>query len=135
MDDVEGYVIDQFERYRVNEAAYDPRYLDRSAELLEARLPEAAIAAVEPQSRHMRDALQTLHRLVSEGKIRHKGDPVVAAHLANARVDREDVSQQIRRVVKLDQRKPIDAVIAIALAVWRVENCVSGAWPLEVIWV
>jgi hypothetical protein len=42
----------------------------------------------------------------------------VAAHLANASVERGHGSE-IRRVRKIDQRKPIDAVPAIAMAVWR----------------
>jgi phage terminase large subunit-like protein len=117
-DDVEGFTLDRFDYLHVDEAAYDPRYLDRSAELIDARLVGARIIAVEPQSKMMREALQTLERLVLEGKIRHSGDPVLAAHFANARVERGH-SGEIRRVVKLDQRKPIDAVIAIALAVWR----------------
>ena len=117
-DDVESFIVDRFEMYDVLEAAYDPRYLDRSMEIVETRLPEACVFAVEPQSKHMRDALQTLFTLVAEGKLRHLGDPVVAAHLANASVERGHGSE-IRRVRKIDQRKPIDAVPAIAMAIWR----------------
>jgi phage terminase large subunit-like protein len=127
-DDVEGFTLDRFDYLHVDEAAYDPRYLDRSAELIDARLSGARIIAVEPQSKMMREALQTLERLVLEGGIRHSGDPVLAAHFANARVERGH-SGEIRRVVKLDQRKPIDAVIAIALAVWRASrSSVPTAW-------
>lgn len=126
-DDVEGFILDRFDYFSVGEAAYDPKFLDRSAELIVARLPEARIIAVEPQSKNMREALQTLERLVLEEKIRHSGDPVLAAHFANARVERGH-SGEIRRVVKLDQRKPIDAVIALALAVWRASRADTVAY-------
>jgi hypothetical protein len=43
---------------------------------------------------------------------------VVAAHLANCAVERGH-RDEIRRVRKIDERKPIDAVPAMALAVWR----------------
>jgi phage terminase large subunit-like protein len=117
-EDVEGFTIDRFDLYDVAEVAYDPRYLERSAELVERRLPNGAIFPVEPSSRHMRDALQTSYRVVSEGTLRHHGDPVIVAHLANCAVERGH-RDEIRRVRKIDDRKPIDAVPAMALAVWR----------------
>lgn len=43
---------------------------------------------------------------------------MIAAHLANCAVERGH-RDEIRRVRKIDDRKPIDAVPAMALAVWR----------------
>ena len=60
--------------------------------------------------------LQTFYRVVHEGTLRHRGDPVIAAHLANCAVER-GFRDEIRRVRKIDERKPIDAVPAMALAV------------------
>jgi phage terminase large subunit-like protein len=116
-EDVENFLIDRFELYDVLEVAYDPRYLERSVELVE-RLWEGFIFPVEPSSRHMRDALQTFYRLVHEGVLRHDGDEVLAAHLANCAVERGH-RDEIRRVRKIDERRPIDAVPAMALAAWR----------------
>jgi phage terminase large subunit-like protein len=117
-EDVEAFTIDRFELYDVAEVAYDPRYLERSAELISSRLWDGFIFPVEPSSKHMRDALQTFYRLVHEGTLRHDGDPVIAAHLANCAVERGH-RDEIRRVRKIDAAKPIDAVPAMALAVWR----------------
>jgi phage terminase large subunit-like protein len=117
-DDVEAFILDQFSLFSVREVAYDPRYLERSMEIADRRLPDAKIAAVEPTSKHMRDALQVFYSMVLEGKIRHRGDPVIAAHIANTRAWRGE-SGEIRRVAKMDPRLPIDAVPALALAVWR----------------
>jgi phage terminase large subunit-like protein len=125
-EDVEGFMIDKFDLFDVAEVAYDPRYLERSAELMSTRLAGGLIFAVEPSSRHMRDALQVFYRVVTEGTLRHRGDPVIAAHLANCAVERGH-ADEIRRVRKIDERKPIDAVPAMALAVWRaVQVEVSG---------
>jgi len=117
-EDVEGFTVDRFDLFDVLEVAYDPRYLERSAELVDRRLSQGMIFPVEPSSRHMRDALQTFFRVVSEDTLRHGGDPVIAAHLANCAVERGH-RDEIRRVRKIDDRKPIDAVPALALAVWR----------------
>jgi len=116
--DVEDVVVDLFDVYRVLETGYDPRYLDRSAELLETRMPETAIFAVEPSSRFMRDALAALERGVLDGVLRHDGDPVLREHLAWCAADRAD-SGELRRVSKADRTRPIDGVIALALAFWR----------------
>ncbi len=117
-EDVEAHAIDLFDRYLIAEAAYDPRYLDRSAELLEKRLPAATIIEVEPSSRAMRDALAALERGVLDGVLRHDNDPVLREHLAWTVADRAD-SGELRRVSKADRTRPIDAVIAVALAYWR----------------
>lgn len=118
-DDVEGFLVDLFDQFSPQETAYDPRYLDRSMELVDARLPDACIFPVEPGSKHMRDAYQALYTAVIDGKLRHKGDRVIAAHLANCTVERDERTREIRRIRKIDPRKPIDAVPALALAVWR----------------
>ena len=36
----------------------------------------------------MRNALQTFNRVVSEGALRHRGDPLICAHVANCAVER-----------------------------------------------
>jgi phage terminase large subunit-like protein len=128
-EDVEEFTIDRFQLFDVREVAYDPRYLERSAELVERRLAESLIFPVQPSSRHMRDALQTFYRVVSEGTLRQRGDPVIAAHLANCAVERGH-RDEIRRVRKIDERKPIDAVPAMALAVWRATQAETSDIPL-----
>jgi phage terminase large subunit-like protein len=116
-DDVEAFLLDRFDAFYVAGAAYDPRYLERSMDIVKVRLPEARVAPVEPASKAMRDALQTMFNLAAEGRLRHSGDPVLRAHVLNAGVER-GYSSEIRRVTKIDKRLPIDAVPAMALAVW-----------------
>lgn len=117
--DVVEEVVDLFDRYRVRDAAYDPSYLQGSpAETISGRLPGSRIFAVEPTSRFMREALAALWRGVADGVVRHQADPVIAAHVNAARVERGE-GGVIRRVVKRNPAKPIDATVAIALAYWR----------------
>lgn len=122
-DDVEEHIVDRFGLYRVEEAAYDPRYLERSADILTSRLPEAAIAPVEPGSRLMRDALGAFHRGVIEGIVRHRGDPAIRAHIAACKGTLDERGWVVR---KRKHSKPIDAVIAMALAYWRASLRVSA---------
>jgi phage terminase large subunit-like protein len=117
--DVEEYLIGLFDRFAPLETAYDPRYLERSMEIVDVRLPSASVIAVEPSSKHARDAYQALFEAVADGRLRHRGDPVIAAHLANCTVERDERTREIRRLRKIDKRLPIDAVPALALAVWR----------------
>jgi phage terminase large subunit-like protein len=120
-DDVEAFILDRFDEFQVEEAAYDPRYLERSMEIVDARLAERCIFPVEPSSKAMRDALQALFNLASEGQLRHTGDPVIRSHVANTGVER-GFGSELRRVRKIDPRMPIDAVPAMALAVWRAQH-------------
>ena len=120
-DDVEAFLLDRFEQFDVEEAAYDPRYLERSMELVDVRLAESRVFPVEPSSKAMRDALQAMFNLAAEGRLRHRGDPVIRQHVANAGVDR-GFGSELRRIRKIDGRLPIDAVPAMALAVWRAQH-------------
>jgi phage terminase large subunit-like protein len=135
-DDVEAFLVDRFDYYSVNEVSYDPRYLERSMEIVSARLPDSSIFPCEPSSVHMRTALQTFYTMAAEGKLRHSGDQVLRAHVANANVERGHQSE-IRRLTKIKQRLPIDAVPAMAMAVWRavvgdIESVYETREPIEV---
>jgi hypothetical protein len=46
---------------------------------------------------------------------------VIRSHVANTGVER-GFGSELRRVRKIDQRMPIDAVPAMALAVWRAQH-------------
>jgi len=55
-------------------------------------------------------------RQVLEGTLRHRGDPAIGAQVAATAVDRFDNGDP-RRLRKLDRTRPIDASVALALAV------------------
>ena len=124
---VEGFVASLFDRFDVSDAAYDPRYLDRSAEMLRDRLGDARIAPVEPQSSLMRDALAAFHRGVVDGTVRHDGDAVLAQHMAWTRAEQDERGWVVR---KRRHHHPIDAVIAVSLAYWRATHVRHGGVAL-----
>ena len=113
---VEEELLSLFVDHKVREAAYDPRYLERSADLIEARLGELSIFPVEPGSSHAREAVGSLYRGIVEGTVRHAGDPAITAHVLAARADWDERGP---RIYKRRHRDPIDALVAIAFAYWR----------------
>ena len=112
LGDVEAFV----QRSGAQEIIFDPRFMARSAEIIADALPSVPVIEIEPQSAAMYDALAFFHRAVAEGLVRHNGDPVVAAHIAACRGEQVERGW---RVTKRTHSRPIDAVIAIAGAVWR----------------
>jgi phage terminase large subunit-like protein len=114
--DVEGFLLELASRFDVREVRFDPRFLERSMEVLAARLPGSAVAPVEPYTNAHRQALAAIERTVLEGTLRHGGDPAVSQQVIAAACDRFDNGDP-RRLRKLDRTRPIDAAVALALAV------------------
>jgi len=114
--DVEGFLLELASRYDVREVRFDPRFLERSMEVLAVRLPGSAIAPIEPYTNAHRQALAALERAVLEGTLRHGADPAVSQQVLAAACDRFD-NGDVRRLRKLDRTRPIDAAVALALAV------------------
>jgi phage terminase large subunit-like protein len=114
--DVEGFLLELASRYDVREVRFDPRFLERSMEVLAARLSSSAVAPVEPYSGAHRQALAALERAVLESTLRHPGDPAISQQVLAAACDRFD-NGDVRRLRKLDRTRPIDAAVALALAV------------------
>ena len=100
----------------MREVRFDPRFLERSMEVLAARLSSSDVAPVEPYTNAHRQALAALERAVLGGTLRHSGDPAVSQQVLAAACDRFD-NGDVRRLRKLDRTRPIDAAVALALAV------------------
>lgn len=113
-DAIENLIRDYAANYQVVECAFDPFAFTRSAQMLE----DEGIAMVQVRQDHsnMVPASQALFDAVVNGQLIHDRDPAVREHIEAA------VSQQTERGWRLSKRKsraPIDAAIALALAVWR----------------
>ncbi|MGE4428954.1 MAG: terminase large subunit [Solirubrobacteraceae bacterium] len=120
MSEVEDDVVELFGLYNVRQAGFDPRYLNRSAEILDVRLPEAKLIHVEPTSKHMRDALAAFHRAVVVDKsVRVRPDRMIAAHVGATKGERDERGWKVN---KRRASRPIDAVPAMAIAVWLEEK-------------
>jgi hypothetical protein len=97
-----GFLIELASRNDLEEVRFDPRFLERSMEVLADRLPGSAVAPVEPYSNAHRQALAALERTVLEGTLRHGGGPAVSQQLLAAACDRFDNGDP-RRIRKLDR--------------------------------
>ena len=97
---------------------YDPAYFHRSAQVLEG---DGLTMVTYPQhDSRMIAASQNLYQLVVEEKLAHDGDPVLAAHVANATADQKPRGWRLTK--PKGSRKKIDAAIAAAIAVIRAQE-------------
>ncbi|WP_197708220.1 terminase TerL endonuclease subunit, partial [Escherichia coli] len=63
-----------------------------------------------------RDALAAFERAVADGRVRHRGDQAIAAHVAACKATQDERGWIVH---KRRHSRPIDAVPAMAMAVWR----------------
>ncbi len=118
LERIERLVRELARELRPRWIAYDPWSFRRSAELLRAEgLPMLEF----PQSpERMSVASRALYELISSGRLRHDGDRTLRAHVLAA------VAKQTERAWRLvkdrTSRQPIDAVIALAMAVAAMES-------------
>jgi phage terminase large subunit-like protein len=129
LGEVEQFIRELGERYRVREVAYDPRYFDRSAELL----GQAGLKTIEffQGSQAMADAYQAFYQAASEGTITHDGDEIFARHVEATAADKSERGWKIR---KLKSSEQIDACIAAVLAHARARvNKRKG--PPQIFWM
>lgn len=98
-------------RWDVREVAYDPRFFERSAEILSD--DGLMMVEVEQSSRVMADAYQAFYAAVVEQRIAHDGEPVLADHVASTAADKTERGWKVR---KLRAHKRIDACVAAVMA-------------------
>jgi phage terminase large subunit-like protein len=113
------FVIELCDRFAVREVAADPW---QSNLLLDALEQRGITAVAVPQSdARMIPASERLHRAVIEERLLHDGDATLAAHVAAA------VAKSTRRGWRLHRTgsEPIDATIALAIALDRAESYVE----------
>jgi hypothetical protein len=75
--DVEGFLLELASRFDVREVRFDPRFLERSMEVLAARLPGSAVAPVEPYTNAHRQSPSTTCAGLSLSSHSWLGSPTV----------------------------------------------------------
>ena len=117
LSEIEEFIYQLGKHYRVRGVAYDPRYFNRSAELLEKR----GLKLVEylANSAPMRNAYQHFYQLAAEGVLAHNGDPILSAHINATAAEKTETGWRIR---KLKSSARIDATVAAVLASDRVQH-------------
>ena len=117
---VEAYVRRLAETYDLRELVFDPRFFERSAQTLAAE--GLTVAPLHQSSAAMADAYQEFYASAQERRVRHDGDPVLAAHVEATAAKKTDRGW---KVSKIDQSKRIDACVATVMAHWRAWRSVS----------
>jgi phage terminase large subunit-like protein len=115
-DHAEPYVSEVLaRRFRVGIFGYDPRYFETEAKHLSDK--GLVVTDLTPSSTPMADAIQGFWDAVRAGKVRHDGDPVLAAHVANTggrKVPRGH--GQAWKLYSIRNEFPKDALIAVVMA-------------------
>ena len=80
-EDIEAFIIDRFESLDVLEVSLDPSYLGDSMDIVDMRLPESALEAMEPSlEAHAGRPYKRCLVSHAEGKLKHpqggQGDPL-----------------------------------------------------------
>lgn len=134
LDRVEQVIKEVCRTYQVQMIAYDPWSFRRSAELLESEgLPigDSEERGKFPQSQErMSQASACLFRLIETEELRHSGDLALRAHVLAG------VTKETERGWRLQKdpraRRPIDALIALAMAVYVATTGREEAEPMYV---
>jgi phage terminase large subunit-like protein len=107
---VEAAIDRNARRFKVGGVAFDPWSFERSAQDLQDR----GLRMVEfPQkAARMADVSRQLYDAIVEKRVVHAGDPVLTAHVQAGAVKQYESSW---RLVKGKSRRPVDALIALAM--------------------
>lgn len=121
---VEQHLRELAHRYTVREVAYDPRFFERSAQMLS----EEGFLLVElaQASGTMADAYQGFYQAAIEGDLVHDGDRVFAAHVEGTAAEKTDRGWRIRKLNSVN-----DACTAAAMAAARAAVGESAGGGIE----
>lgn len=122
--DVMAHIRDLSFRYDVQGVAYDPRFFDVPASMLE----DEGVPMIEVPQSHARmvPACGFAYEQIVAGNVAHSGDPVLTSHvLAAAR----RTSEGGWTLSKGKSRQVIDACIAVVIAMWESQQSESAPEP------
>jgi len=119
---IEDHIRHLHRRFAVQSVWFDPRFFVRSSEILaDDGLP---MVELEQSSASMADAYQGFYEATLNGTVRHPGDPVLTAHVANTAAEKTDRGWKVR---KMRQSGRIDATVACVMALHGATQS-SGVW-------
>src|SRR3990167_8813355 len=123
LEAVETYILSLAERFRVLEVLYDPRFFERSAQILsDAGL---MVVPLHQSSAPMADAYQGWYAALLEGRVVHSGDRVLTAHVMATAAQKSDRGWKISKI-RNSQR--IDACVASAMAHYGAVSAPVADW-------
>lgn len=112
--DVEAFIRQQYERFRVLDAIADPAFFRQTiSSMQDDGLP---VAEISTSSAKMGELSKIFFDAVIDGRLSHDGDPRLARHVANARLKSDARGSKVAKDYRSSTRY-IDACIASVLAV------------------
>lgn len=116
LEAIEAFILKLAATFKVREVCYDPRFFERSAELLTKK----GLTMVEflQASPPMVDATQRFYQLATEGRLAHNGDPILAAHI---HATAAKPAERGWKISKIKQSQAIDATVAAIMAAARAD--------------
>ena len=105
------------EQYKVIELAYDPYQLHRTA----TEFNQKRIVYARPfgQMGQRLECDSQLYQLIRDRRVAHSGEPELMQHIMNANSKTAKTEDTKMRIVRRTRNKPIDLVIALAMAASR----------------
>ena len=120
LEQIEQHIRSLGNRFQIMEIAYDPRFFERSAQLL---ADHYLVFPLHQSSAPMADAYQAFYASVMEGRLCHAGGRTLTAHVMATAAEKTDRGWKIR---KMRQSQRIDATVATVIASWRAEQQATG---------
>ena len=130
LEQIEQFIRELKRRHRIREIAYDPRFFERSAEILE----HDRLTMVEflQASGPMADAYQAFYQAALEGRLAHTGNEILARHIEATAASKTERGWKIR---KLKATQPIDGTVACVLAHARAQASTRRKGAPTVYWM
>jgi phage terminase large subunit-like protein len=121
-EEMEAFVRDELdERFSVREFAYDPTFLEDEAKHLDR--DGLNVAEIPQGSNRKLRAAQAFYKAILNGEIEHDGDPVLKAHVIAASGRKVEGGWEVKKLARPGgEPKPIDALMALMFAVWRLKR-------------
>lgn len=123
---VEEFIRGLAREHVVDRLHYDPRFFERSAQLLSDE--GMTVAPLVQSSAPMADAYQEFYQDARLGRIAHNGDPVLAAHVESTAAVLTERGWQVR---KLRSNRRIDACVSACMALYgarRIDHRERAPW-------
>lgn len=123
LDEVDGAMIEAFERFDVARVYIDPQYIEPLVDTWQGRWGEQRVLPwYTNRPRQMAHAVRTYTEAIAAGDLTHDGDPDFARHVANASrrpVNVFDDEQRQMHVIAKDRRgspRKVDAAVAAVIS-------------------
>lgn len=113
---VEEETVEEIQKFRATEFAYDPRNADQFGQNI-GKKTKATPVEVPQNVQHLSAAMKETDSLIIEGRIHHDGNPILTWMIGNV-IGRQTVDEDVLPGKDCDENK-IDGAVAVIMAIGR----------------